>query len=146
MYYLPRDCPRACFWPLPSTTPDDLERWYGGVEARMVIAVESAWLDRIRSTTVYRYVMPEAPFTSLDDAGMHATRETVRPLSVDALPDLLGALRDAEVELRVTPNIAGLGRLLVDSSLHFSLIRMRNAQGWDLPQPDAPDLSRVPRA
>ena len=58
MYYLPRDCPRACFWPGDSTTDDDRERWFGGIHARMVIAVESGWLERIRSTTLYRYELP----------------------------------------------------------------------------------------
>ncbi len=53
MYYLPRDCPRACFWPGPQTMPGDRERWFSGVDARMVIAVESEWLSAIRSTTLY---------------------------------------------------------------------------------------------
>ena len=43
MYYLPRDCPRACFWPGANTTGEDRERWFGGIDVSMVIAVESGW-------------------------------------------------------------------------------------------------------
>ena len=34
MYYFPRDCPRACFWPGPTTSDEDRERWFGGVLIR----------------------------------------------------------------------------------------------------------------
>ncbi|MEX2159640.1 MAG: DUF6886 family protein [Dehalococcoidia bacterium] len=67
MYYVPRDCPRACFWPGPQTSDEDRERWFGGIDARMVIAVEMGWLARIRSATLYRYAMPEETF-ALDNA------------------------------------------------------------------------------
>ena len=67
MYYFPRDCPRACFWPGPQTTAEDRERWFGGIDAKMVIAVESAWLERIRSTKLYRYTLPDDGF-ELHDA------------------------------------------------------------------------------
>ena len=49
LYYLPRDCPRVCFWPLPTTTPGDREQWFETVSGRMVIAVEWDWLERIRA-------------------------------------------------------------------------------------------------
>ena len=62
MYLFPRNCPRACFYAGEHTTPEDRERSLGGVDARMVIAVETAWLDRIRATTLYRYTMPDDTF------------------------------------------------------------------------------------
>ncbi|MHB8576903.1 MAG: DUF6886 family protein, partial [Dehalococcoidia bacterium] len=33
LYYVPRDCPRACFWPGPQTSPEDCERWFAHVDA-----------------------------------------------------------------------------------------------------------------
>lgn len=131
MYYVPRDCPRACFWPSDRTTDDDRDRWFGGVDARMIIAVESAWLERIRATTLYRYTMPHAPFTLArdDQSGHLVTRETVEPLSVAPVGDLLAAIAAANVELRITPSLVELWQRVIASTLEFSGTRLRNAAG-----------------
>jgi len=131
MYYFPRDCPRACFWPGSRTTADDRERWFGGIDAKMVIAVESAWLERIRSAQLYRYVLPEDSFTIHDATAGHWVSSTaVAPLSVEPVGDLLTALAQAEVELRITPALGDLWSRVLDSTLEFSGTRLRNAQGW----------------
>jgi hypothetical protein len=132
-YFVPRDCPRVCFWPLPTTTAEDFARFFAAVPARMVIVIESAWLDRVRTTRLYRYVMPEETFEDLHDYGGHVSRKTVVPLGVEPVGDLLGALADAGVELRITPSLVPLGRAIIETTLHFSLIRMRNARGWSDP-------------
>ncbi len=131
MYYLPRDCPRACFWPGEGTTDDDRERWFGGIEARMVIAVEAGWLERIRSATLYRYEMPPDTFTLNDaNAGHWLSRERVEPLNVAPVGDLLTALADSNVELRVTPRIMRLWQRVIDSTFAYSGTRLRNARGY----------------
>ncbi len=130
LYFFPRDCPRVCFWPLPTTAPDDAARWFAAVPGRMVIAIEGAWLERLRSARLYRYRMPEETFVSIHDHGVHVSREPVMPLSVAPVGDLLAALADAGVELRITPSLVPLGRAIIQTTLHFSLIRMRNAHGW----------------
>jgi hypothetical protein len=132
MYYFPRDCPRACFWPSARTSDADRERWFGGVDARMIIAVEAGWLDRIRTTTLYRYEMPAATFRpARDDAsGHYVSEQAVVPLRVEAMPDLLGAIAREGVELRVTPSLVGLWKRVIASTLEFSGTRLRNAQGY----------------
>ncbi len=130
IYFVPRDCPRVCFWPLPTTTPDDYDRWFATVPGRMVIAIESTWLERLRTTALSRYRMPEETFTDIHDHGVHVSQEPVVPLGVEPVGDLLAALADAGVELRVTPSLVPLGRAIIQTTLHFSLIRMRNARGW----------------
>jgi hypothetical protein len=133
MYYFPRDCPRACFWPGDDTTPDDRERWFGGVDARMVIAIESAWLARVRTTALYRYEMPDAGFVRNDDiAGHWVCRQSVVPLNIEPVGDLLAALASAGVELRITPSLAELWRGVIASTLCFSGTRLRNARGFPL--------------
>lgn len=133
MYYFPRDCPRALFWPLPTSTPEDLERFFSYVPATMVAAIEAAWLERLKTTQVYRYTMPEEKFESLNDAGMYVSRATIVPLRVEPLGDLVDRLLEVPVELRICPSLAPLGKAIIASTLHFSLIRMRNAQGWTNP-------------
>jgi hypothetical protein len=132
MYFFPRDCPRACFWAGERTTDEDRERLLGPSGARMVIAIESAWLDRIRSARLYRYTMPEENFEGArgDDSGHRISREAVTPLSVEPMPDLLAALVAENVELRIMPSLVDLWKAVIQSSLQFSGTRLRNAQGW----------------
>jgi hypothetical protein len=132
MYYVPRQCPRACFWPGDGTSDQDRERWFGGVEARMVICVESGWLERIRRSTLYRYEMPPGGFESMGHPGGHwVARSTVAPIAVEAMPDLLAALAGAGIELRVTPSLMSLWQRVITSTLEFSGTRLRNAAGYD---------------
>jgi len=132
IYFLPRDCPRVCFWALPTTTPEDRSRFLGHTAARMVIAIEGAWLDRVRAAQLYRYALPEATFVE-DEAeqqgpGYFVSYAPVVPLSVAPVGDLLACLLDAGVELRLTPALWPLYHALIPATLHFSMIRMRNAQ------------------
>lgn len=130
-YYFPRDCPRVCFWPGLDTSPTDYERFWGYVDARMVAAVEAAWLERIQTTTLYRYVLPGEGFeTKADEVGTYTSRQTVVPLRVEPVGDLVGALLAARVELRICGSLVRLGQAIIASTLGFSLIRMRNAAGW----------------
>src|SRR3990170_4406740 len=105
MYYTPRDCPRACFWAGPETSAEDRERWLEPVQARMVIAIESGWLERGRSAALWRYTFDASRFALHDPiAGHFVSRNTVAPIGVEPVGDLLQALVDADVELRITPS------------------------------------------
>ena len=140
MYFTPRDCPRACFWPGDLTTPEDRTRFFGNVSAGMVIAIESRWLDRLRKATLYRYEMPDATFEPRRDRSGHwVSRSPVVPIAVETMTDLLGALILAGVELRVTPSLIALWNSIIRSSMQFSGTRLRYAEGWD-----AIDWSAVP--
>lgn len=98
----------------------------------MVIAIEAGWLDRVRTTTLYRYIMPEEPFHLIDaTAGHWIAREVVTPVSMEPVGDLLAALADADVELRVTPAIIPLWQDVIRSTLAFSGTRLRNARGYE---------------
>jgi len=131
MYYFPRDCPRIVTWPLPATTAADREKWWGARDGtRMVAHLEWAWFERVRATTLYRYVLPAEGYESLDDVpGAHVNRRTVIPDRIEAIPDLLGALRDADVEVRFMPSLLPL-KGAWDSTMHVSGNRLRNAEGW----------------
>ncbi len=132
MYYTPRDCPRACFWAGENTTADDRERWLAGLAPRFVLVIESGWLERLRTASMYRYVLREAAFTSMGHDGGHwVSREAVEPVRVEPVGDLLTAIVAADVELRVTPRLGPLWRRVwKESTLEFSGTRLRYAQGW----------------
>jgi hypothetical protein len=126
-YLLPRDCPRVTFYPLPDSLPEDLERLMCG-GSRAVVAIESGWFDAAREAALNLYRLPAESFTCIDaGAGYWISRETVMPLSVEAVADPLGELVRRGVELRVLNSLWGLRDRVIGSSLQFSVIRIRNA-------------------
>ncbi len=142
MYFFPRECPRILFWPLPTTTSADRARFWGDRDARMVACVEWSWLPRLRETQLFRYEFDDAGFEELADAGMRVHRGTVAPRAVEPVGNLLDALCDAEVELRLMADLLPL-RGMWNTTLHTSGIRLRNAAGWDyVASPPSPNIAR----
>ncbi len=96
------------------------------------MAVEAGWLERIRSTVLYRYELPSEKFTPRrDDSGHYVCRETVRPLRAEPIRDLLGAIVAEGVELRVVNRLGPIWRRVhQETTLHFSGTRLRNAVGY----------------
>lgn len=128
-YLLPRDCPRVTFYAGHQTESQDVNRFFLGSTAKHVVAVEAAWLDRIRTGVIWLYAMPPDTFTVADaTAGYHVSSVPVVPTACHCLSDILGALIERDVELRIVPNLWKLRDAVLSSSLHFSMIRMRNAQ------------------
>ncbi|HEX6195554.1 MAG TPA: hypothetical protein VFZ37_06570 [Jiangellaceae bacterium] len=130
MYMFPRECPRILLWPLPTSAPEDVAHWFGRSDAQVIAYVEYGWLERMRSTTLYRYDMPPASFTDLGDAGAWVSEQRVVPTGVEPIDDIFTALEIAAVELRVLPRLTPLVGLWETTTLHWSAIRMRNAQDW----------------
>jgi hypothetical protein len=125
-YLLPRECPRVTYYAGSESTTADIERFLGSSPA--VIAVESAWLERLRSCRLYCYHMPPELFACIDEcAGYFVSRGIVVPTHVQVIDDLLTALLGCGVELRFMPNLRPLHDAVVSSTLRFSIIRMRNA-------------------
>jgi hypothetical protein len=125
-YLLPRECPRVTYYAGDETTAADVERFLGSSPA--VIAVESAWLDRLRSCRLYCYHMPPETFVCIDEcAGYFVSRLPVTPIGIQVVDDPLAAILGRGVELRFVPNLWSLRDAVVSSTLRFSIIRMRNA-------------------
>jgi hypothetical protein len=76
--------------------------------------------------------MPPGTFTAHeDDSGSYVSRETVVPLHVEPMGDLLRAIVDQNVELRVVERLGPMWRRVYqESTLHFSGTRLRNALGY----------------
>ena len=86
--------------------------------------IESVWLERMRETRVFAYRMPEETFEPWDR--FWVSRATVEPVELVELGDLLALHADARIELRIAPELLGLWENVLNSTLDFSGIRLRN--------------------
>jgi hypothetical protein len=128
LFWFPRDCPRGTFWAGPQTSDEDAQRFLLGAADR-VHAVESGWLEAIRTARVVAYRLPEETFEPHPEVGGYwVSREPVEPVEVVEIGDLLARHAEAGIELRLVRSLAPLWQRVIASSLEFSGIRLRNAQ------------------
>ncbi|HET7648371.1 MAG TPA: hypothetical protein VFK17_07365 [Gaiellaceae bacterium] len=125
LYWFPRDCPRACWCAGEDTTDEDVETWLDGDRGRRVAVVESAWLERLRSVRLWAYRLPAETFEPWDK--FFVSRDTVVPLELVELGDVLARHAEAGVELRLAPRLYPLWDRVVETTLDYSGIRLRNA-------------------
>jgi Family of unknown function (DUF6886) len=126
-YWFPRDCPRATFWAVESTSDADVERYLGGDRARRVHAIEGPWLPDVREARLFAYRLPRESFARYERAaGYWVSRSAVEPFEVVELGDLLAKHAAAGIELRIVPALLPLWERVVGSTLEFSGIRLRN--------------------
>jgi hypothetical protein len=128
-YLLPRDCPRVTYYANPDSKPEDIGRFLGQSNATFVVAIEAGWFQRVKESVLYSYEFPVGSFIPLDEiAGYFISYESVVPLAERRIDDIFGELLSrGDIELRVLPELWTLGNAVVQSSLSYSLIRMRNA-------------------
>ena len=125
LYWFPRDCPRGTFWATVETAPEDAERLLG--EASRVHVLEESWLDRVRTTTVFAYRLPEEHFEPHAVGGYWISRAVAEPIETEPLDDLVGRHARARIELRALPNLWPLWNDVAGSTLEFSGMRLRYA-------------------
>jgi hypothetical protein len=114
-YWFPRDCPRATWWP-----SHDLD-W-----SHRIHAIEWAWWKRFVACELYAYRMPAAAFTKIDD--FWRSTETVGPLGVEPVGNLLEKHEEAGIELRLVTDLLDLwDDVITRPGIDFSGIRLRNA-------------------
>lgn len=127
-YLLPRDCPRIALHLKADTTDEDKQRFMGSTTAPCVLAIESAWLARAMQRRICIYTLPAATFALEDEiAGHYISRQTVTPIAMRTIDQPLLELVKRNVELRVMPSLWELREAAIDSTLHFSITRMKNA-------------------
>lgn len=125
-YYVPRECPRICVWledgaaGLPDMMP-------GMSNAHRMMAIESRWYERVRTGSLYRYTFDPGVFEIHDaNAGYYVAARPVEPLDVQRMDDLVGAILQEGMELRIVPSLLPLRERVLSSPVKYSMIRMRN--------------------
>jgi hypothetical protein len=128
-YWFPRQCPRGMAWIGPDTTAADAALILGPGTAR-VHAVEYSWLAALQTTQVYAYRLPKSSFRPYGDSPSHAhvSEETVYPLGpAEPIGDLLALHEAAGIQLRLVDNLWPWWNAVIESTVQFSGIRLRNA-------------------
>jgi hypothetical protein len=128
LYWFPRECPRACFWAVDSTTDEDVEQWLDGDRGRRVAVIEADWLERLRTVELYAYRMPPEPFDIVADDRFYIASTGVEAIERVAVGDLLARHAEAGTELRIAPLLYPLWDKVIETSLEYSGIRLRNAR------------------
>ena len=126
-YWFPRDCPRGTFWAVSSTSDEDVGRFLTGDRVLRVHAFQSDWLDVFRSARLYAYRLPADSFERYERAaGYWVSRDAVEPAEVVELGDLFERHAAAGIELRIVPDLAAVWERVIESTLEYSGIRLRN--------------------
>ena len=125
LYWFPRECPRGTFWATPETTGADAALLAGSARVHLV---EEGWLERMRTTLVFAYRLPEESFAPEGEVGGYwLSRGAVSPVEIIELGDLVGRHAAAGIELRVVDNLWPTWNRVVASTLEYSGIRLHNA-------------------
>jgi hypothetical protein len=128
-YLLPRDCPRVTFYAGPNTSDNDKQRFMGSSTASHIVIVENGWYECIKQTILYCYELAPDDFILIDEcAGYYVSYKPAIPVAVTVINDIMAALLNRQIELQFTPSLVGIADAVKESSLQFSLIRMRNAK------------------
>ena len=126
-YLVPRECPRVTFAArglCERCRPRALSRWPAGQSSR---SRRSGW-NRVRSCRLFCYHLPGDTFRCIDEtAAYFVSHVEVQQASIEAVTDLVAALLQRGVELRVLQNLWALRDAVIESTLEFSIIRWRNA-------------------
>ena len=125
LYWFPRDCPRACIWPVSTTTQEDRDRWFAEGQRRIHV-IEARWRSRVAVTTLYAYRLPAESFRPDPEAGGYWTSdEPVDALGRVCVDDLLNRHRRAGIELWTVEALGPLWAEVIASTVEFSGIRLR---------------------
>lgn len=128
-YLLPRDCPRVTFFASEDSDPKDIEKLMGGTSASHVVAIEARWLPEVQKQCLYQYEFDSEGFTCVDQvAGYWISRKPVIPIAEAKIDNVLSALLEHDVELRIMPYLWKLRETVINSTLGYSVIRMNKAQ------------------
>ncbi|SDP08767.1 hypothetical protein SAMN04487897_13535 [Paenibacillus sp. yr247] len=83
-FYFPRNCPRIVYTRTNEISDEDNNKFFGLTKSDIVVAVETDWYERIKSTTIYSYRLPANTFQLFDEfAGYYISTQIVKPVEVE---------------------------------------------------------------
>jgi hypothetical protein len=129
-FWFPRRCPRAMAWITDASALADRDRIIGPGGGERVHAVEYRWMDAKRTVRLFAYRLPADRFRPIGEPVPNAVVATVpvEPLGPpERVANLFHLHEQAGIQLRVLPNLWPFWDAVIESTLGFSGIRLRNA-------------------
>jgi hypothetical protein len=126
-YLLPRDCPRVCCYASEQSSLADRDQYLCRDKPYKVF-VQMDWLDIIKNTTLYGYEFDLQNFRLLDQiADYYVSAEKEKPIRTWQIDDILAELAQrTQLEFELVSDLKAVAEAVKNSTLHFSMIRMRN--------------------
>jgi len=132
-FFTPRVCPRVTYHVGEKTSEEDVERFFSS-SYHHCVAIEHAWVERMRGTSLYIYEFDPANFVLQDAcARYYVSEKTETPIGKRRIDDLFGELFELGIEVRLINNLWILRDAVVASSLNYSICDMWNAQPRETP-------------
>ena len=126
-FLTPRDCPRVCFHKTASSKEEDLALFTDD-SVKACVSIESIWLEKLITTTLYLYEFDPANFYLQDEcAGYYVSERSEYPISVTRITDLQKEISKRNCEFRIYENLWPIADRVTSTSLDWSLCRMKNA-------------------
>jgi hypothetical protein len=109
---------------------EDERTFFGVSSSDTVMVVENDWYSQISQTTMYRYTFAREGFEMFDEtAGYFISEQTVRPLDMQPISQLLDQLMALNIEVRFTPSLIKLREAILASTLtDFGIHRFERAK------------------
>lgn len=126
-YLTPRNCPRVCFHAGAQTTEQDKRSYLS--TASHVVVIERKWFEVLKNTKLYLYEFDSREFILQDDnAGYYISERAQMPIAIFELDDVYQALLVRNVELRIVDSLWDIYDEIQQTTLNWSMCRMRFAQ------------------
>jgi hypothetical protein len=125
LYWFPRNCPRVTVWANDAPQQRHLRQVFG-TESSRVQAAPISWSDAIVGCRLYEYRFSANDFEPWPEAeGQWISHRAVTPSEVVPVGDLLLRHRDANVDLRLVPDLSAMREAVLGSGLPFSIVRYK---------------------
>ena len=128
-FLLPRECPRVCYRIGKTTTKEDIDKFFNNNIVKHTVIIEREWWEIIAKTKLYLYEFAVEEFELQDEiAGYYISNTTQKPIAKYVIDDLFEALSQRNVEIKAVDELHGIANKVKNSTLYWSLCRMRNAK------------------
>jgi len=127
-FLTPRECPRVTYHANSQTNKEDIVKFFASANHHCV-AIEHAWFEQMRNTTLYLYEFDTKNFYLQDEcAGYYVSQQTETPIGQTRIDDLFGALFARGVEVRLIDSLWALADAVKRTTLRWSICDMTKAQ------------------
>jgi hypothetical protein len=126
-YLLPRDCPRVCCYASELTSQAELDQFISCDKAYKIF-VQKDRLEAIKSSILYGYEFDGQNFNLLDQvADYYVSTKIEKPIRTWQIEGILDELaKRNNLELELVSDLKVVAEAVKNSTLHFSMIRLRN--------------------